>query len=390
MTGPGDRRAVRETVRLLAVLVGAGGLAFSLTSVPLLRGQTTTTPSWWTVSTITALLGMLVLLVLAGALPRVSTATLRRLAGTFAVLFLLVLASYPLVLIEPVPDGQAPWMRGFVGAAAAAGATAWRASAALANIVAGTLLWGLSRWWALGAERPLLAVQDAAVSLAFGVTLAVIIWVLLRSARAVDDVAAGSAANAVREAQVASREAERAWVAAFAHDGVLATIRSASQGGPEAAPAVRREARQALDDLDELRQPAADDGELPAALLVERLRLRAELAGEGTSVEATVTREGAIPEPVAVKVVAAAAEALRNSARHAPGATRRVVVRAGASGLEVRVADDGPGFDPADVPADRLGLTRSILERMNTLPGGHARVESAPGHGTVVTLGWRG
>ena len=130
MTGPGDRRAVRETVRLLAVLVGAGGLAFSLTSVPLLRGQTTTTPSWWTVSTVTALLGMLVLLVLAGAWPRASTATLRRLAGAFAVLLLLVLASYPLVLLEPVPDGQAPWMRGFVGAAAAAGATAWRASAA--------------------------------------------------------------------------------------------------------------------------------------------------------------------------------------------------------------------------------------------------------------------
>jgi signal transduction histidine kinase len=51
------------------------------------------------------------------------------------------------------------------------------------------------------------------------------------------------------------------------------------------------------------------------------------------------------------------------------------------------VRDNGAGFDPAAVGPARLGLRRSIVERVADW-GGQAAVRSAPGAGTVVTLRW--
>lgn len=55
--------------------------------------------------------------------------------------------------------------------------------------------------------------------------------------------------------------------------------------------------------------------------------------------------------------------------------------------LRVTVRDDGAGFDPDQVNPSRLGLRRSIAERIADC-GGHALVRSAPGQGTVVSLSW--
>ena len=47
--------------------------------------------------------------------------------------------------------------------------------------------------------------------------------------------------------------------------------------------------------------------------------------------------------------------------------------------------DRGPGFDPAAVPADRRGISESIVGRMSR-HGGRAVVHSVPGEGTEVEL----
>jgi signal transduction histidine kinase len=57
--------------------------------------------------------------------------------------------------------------------------------------------------------------------------------------------------------------------------------------------------------------------------------------------------------------------------------------------VEVSVEDRGPGFDVDRVDAQRLGIRGSILERMRTLPGGGAVVDSQPGGGTRVVVTWR-
>ena len=53
--------------------------------------------------------------------------------------------------------------------------------------------------------------------------------------------------------------------------------------------------------------------------------------------------------------------------------------------VEVFVRDRGVGFDLAGIGEDRMGVQRSIIERMER-HGGTARVRTAPGEGTEVRL----
>ena len=86
------------------------------------------------------------------------------------------------------------------------------------------------------------------------------------------------------------------------------------------------------------------------------------------------------------EVLRVAQEALQNSLRHA--GPRRLVVRLARRDdrLELEVADDGAGFDPADpeLRSRRLGLT-SMEERAQRL-GGTLEIRSAAGAGTTVRL----
>ena len=53
--------------------------------------------------------------------------------------------------------------------------------------------------------------------------------------------------------------------------------------------------------------------------------------------------------------------------------------------MDVFVRDRGAGFVLDDVPEDRYGVRRSILDRMER-HGGTAEVRSAPGEGTEIRL----
>jgi len=99
-----------------------------------------------------------------------------------------------------------------------------------------------------------------------------------------------------------------------------------------------------------------------------------------------------IPAAVATALAFAVREALANVARHAGTAeawvkTGAVIGPAGRGGVEVTVRDRGAGFESARVDPARLGLRRSIVERVADW-GGQAAVHSAPGEGTFVTLRW--
>lgn len=76
-------------------------------------------------------------------------------------------------------------------------------------------------------------------------------------------------------------------------------------------------------------------------------------------------------------------EAIANVARHAPGARVAIRLERDARGLCLSVEDDGHGFDAATARAG-CGL-HNIEERARRL-GGEARVASAPGRGTRVTV----
>jgi signal transduction histidine kinase len=63
-----------------------------------------------------------------------------------------------------------------------------------------------------------------------------------------------------------------------------------------------------------------------------------------------------------------------------------VVLRASESFARLRIADDGVGFSPSDVPAGHQG-THLMRERAVAI-GAALTIDSAPGRGTVVTVAW--
>ncbi|MEU6077504.1 ATP-binding protein [Micromonospora sp. NPDC047074] len=191
-----------------------------------------------------------------------------------------------------------------------------------------------------------------------------------------------------REALVArtAREAERRQNRDL-HDTVLATLTMVGQGavaGPSAALRERCAADlRTLAALADARSAPAD-GPVP---LDERLRaVRARLP------ELTVTTDLApcvVPAPVAEALAESAYAALTNVARHAPGASAALRLVRVAGTVVVELSDDGPGFDPAGVPAHRYGLRESVRGRMATV-GGRAVIRSRPGAGTRIRLEWPG
>jgi len=81
-----------------------------------------------------------------------------------------------------------------------------------------------------------------------------------------------------------------------------------------------------------------------------------------------------------------AQESLSNVARHANAQSVQVSLRSLDGGLQLRVADDGAGFDHAEEPRQpSLGLA-GMRERVRLLEG-KLDIESRRGHGTTVS-GW--
>jgi len=84
----------------------------------------------------------------------------------------------------------------------------------------------------------------------------------------------------------------------------------------------------------------------------------------------------------------AAREAAVNAAKHSGAAKVDIFAEVDGSDIELFVRDRGSGFDPDSVPDDRLGVRRSIVDRMER-HGGTAQIRSTVGEGTEVRLSTR-
>lgn len=178
------------------------------------------------------------------------------------------------------------------------------------------------------------------------------------------------------------RTEERAELAAQVHDSVLQTlalIQKQAEDPEQVARLARRQER-------ELR------GWLFTADQPDRASLVAALSAAVTAVEddhgVTVRTVTVGDEPLGAAgtaLVAAAREAMVNAAKHSGAREVDLYSEVGSVAVEVFVRDRGCGFEPADVPADRQGLARSVTERMQR-HGGSAQVRSSPARGTEVCL----
>lgn len=190
-------------------------------------------------------------------------------------------------------------------------------------------------------------------------------------------------------------ERERARWARELHDTVLQGMGARrllltsvlKSGDPERLKsAVEEGLRDVGRDIDELRRlitelrPATlDQLGLAAALedLVERVRHSVEVE---LATDLLIDEEHLDPdlETVVYRLVQ---EALTNIAKHAAASSAELRIRNEGGRLEVRVADDGRGFDPTREYSG-FGLT-GMRERVE-LAGGELQIESRPGAGARV------
>jgi signal transduction histidine kinase/phage shock protein PspC (stress-responsive transcriptional regulator) len=177
------------------------------------------------------------------------------------------------------------------------------------------------------------------------------------------------------------RSEARAEMAAHLHDSVLHTLAliQRADAPPEVVSLARRQER-------ELRAwlygaPAHPAGRLRPA--VEAIATRVEQLHE-VPVEVVVVGDAPLDERGRA-LVEACQEAAVNAARHSGAPLVSVYVEVEPDELTGYVRDQGKGFDPAAVPADRRGIADSIRGRM-LRHGGSVTISSAPGEGTEVQL----
>ncbi|HJP80007.1 MAG TPA: ATP-binding protein [Pseudonocardiaceae bacterium] len=187
------------------------------------------------------------------------------------------------------------------------------------------------------------------------------------------------------------RAAEHARINRDLHDGVLQVLEAMALP----IPADEETATQRLVEFRsiaraqamELRRALDRDAEPGPRVLSEDLAgLAAEMTREGLRAQLVFADvdEGELSEARRVAVRDAVREALRNTMKHS--GIREVVVRVEQreDGIAVIARDHGTGFDSGNVPAG-FGIANSITARLVEV-GGSAKIESAPGKGTRVTL----
>ncbi|HEY4688222.1 MAG TPA: PAS domain S-box protein [Anaerolineae bacterium] len=103
-------------------------------------------------------------------------------------------------------------------------------------------------------------------------------------------------------------------------------------------------------------------------------------------VAVTVVGEGTLPAEVQVALYRVCQEGLSNIAKHAAANQVAIHLQVDAGAVELRIRDDGRGFDPERVSPGRSGL--SIMRERAEAVGAVLLVTSQPGHGTEIAVRW--
>lgn len=308
--------------------------------------------------------------------PKASTPT-RRYIGLAAVVAGLVLLAGRLVPLGVEPVVLWPVALAAFGTLLAwsSGTVDWSAPQELARAVLGLLLVavGVIAFIALNfglAQAPRALLVATAVLAGLIVIVAPWLW------------RAASQLGAERLERI--RANARAELAAHLHDSVLQTLSLIQQNAHDRATTVnlaRRQERELRQWLFGAGTSEPSERQLRAALT----DLASEVEGlHRVPIEVVVVGDAPLDAGTA-PLLAATREALVNASKHSGAARVDVYAELGKGTLEVFVRDQGKGFDPSLVPADRRGLHSSVLGRMRRA-GGQASVVSEPGRGTEIAL----
>jgi signal transduction histidine kinase len=177
------------------------------------------------------------------------------------------------------------------------------------------------------------------------------------------------------------RSEERAEMAAHLHDSVLQTLALIQRAEtPRDMVALARNQERELRAWLIGRQPLADD---TLAGAIEKAAAAVELTLK-VPVEVVTVGDAPLDERLRA-VVDACREAMVNAAKHSGASQISIYVEVEPSAVTAYVRDQGSGFDPDAVAADRRGIAESIRGRVQR-SGGTVAVISEPQAGTEVQL----
>ncbi len=245
-------------------------------------------------------------------------------------------------------------------------------------------------------------------------------WAMQRWATKADAALARADADSRAQYVELTRNIERREHERLLHDTVLNTLTALARGGGDPRAAVGRcqhDIKLMEYVLNRPAEPGQPAGSPHGGLLAGIEAVAAELRARGLDVHVGVTGAhlaaagpGApgLPPGVVMAMTHAVREALSNVAAHAGTGQAWVELRLtggpgpdadpgagprsggpGPGGVQVTVRDFGRGFDPGRADPARLGLRRSIIDRLAD-QGSSASIRSAPGQGTEVILRWSG
>jgi two-component system nitrate/nitrite sensor histidine kinase NarX len=225
------------------------------------------------------------------------------------------------------------------------------------------------------------------------------------------------AALAIENAQLYERTQElaileeRSRLARDLHDAVTQTLFSASliaEALPELWKMDEEQGWELLHDLRQLSRGALAEMrsllvELRPSALVEadlgdlmRQLADAITGRKGIQIEVRTEGECQVPDDVHVALYRIAQEALNNIVKHAEADKATISLETHSLGAQkdrncqvvLSIEDNGCGFDPTSIPAERMGL--HILKERTQAVGARLQVESVIRQGTKIKVVWEG
>lgn len=379
-------RGISLVIALGCLVLGSQAFLFGL-------GPTEELPGWHLPLMLVAFVPLAVMLI-ACAIGR----GVRFFAAVNAFAFPVVLLLWPFATAGvPVTSPTEPWIWYLVNVATVSAVLAFPLPVQLLWAIVVPLMFGVVRFLQAGP-----AIEDIWFTVALDVSFAFILgsvlvtlgWVFRSVAANVDETRALAVASYAQAAAADAAEKERVAVAALMHDSVLAALiaveRAHTPRERALAATMAREALTRLANTEHGVEEGTDDPRDASAIVAD-----IEQGARELGLDLVVSRDldpaaGGIPGRVARALSLAAMQAITNAVQHADAAGLAVSVSATAQPTVLRIAvrDTGPGFDPENVPDDRLGLRGSVVARVAAV-GGTADIVSGPA-GTTVRLEWSG
>lgn len=308
----------------------------------------------------------------------------------YALVVLLIVLVNPLSNIEEFDFGinGRPWIWWAIGFAAilfAVHSKTWQWVIFL--IVLGAS-WFASELLLFGDQRIFQATLDSAYVLVYCFAVMALVSLVRDGAREVDLANGEAILSAVQQAKEEAIGRERQRLDALVHDQVLHTLLLAARAqAPDEKAAAAESASQAISSLERAKSDQQKSEVVTTAGLFRAIEDAALKLDSRISVQISGASSASLSPEIAQAMTEATLQALDNAIQHSKASDIRLELASDNTGVRFVVTDNGVGFRPERVSKDRIGINTSIKFRMNSI-GGFAEINSEPGRGSTVILGW--